>query len=54
MDTATARSIRRFRDIQQNRNEERAKKNLGMLPERKVEFLKVHEYGSTMCCCGCG
>jgi len=54
LDKATFRSIRRFQDVSKNRNAEREKKNLERLPERRVEFLKVHEYGSTMCCCSCG
>lgn len=54
LDRAMARSIQRFRDIQKHKNKEREKKNLPKLPERKVEFQVVQEYGSTMCCCACG
>lgn len=54
LDRAMTRSIERFRDIQKHKNKEREKKNLPRLPERKVEFQVVPEYGSTMCCCACG
>ena len=54
LDRAMARSIQRFRDIQKHKNKERKKKNMPRLPERKVEFQVVQEYGSTMCCCACG
>jgi hypothetical protein len=54
MDRAMTRSIQRFRDIQKSRNKEREKKNRVRLPERKVEFVEVPEYASTMCCCECG
>jgi len=54
MDKAMSRSIRMFRDIPKNKNRRREEKNPERLPERKVEFLRVPEYASTMCCCACG